>query len=150
VLDQVDPSYLRGPGSAGLESLSKEEMLAAFRQHEREGLCHTVWSYVPPFIGSICTCDRSDCLAMRATLGHATPALFRAEYVGRVDRGLCKGCRAGMCVCPFGAIAYSAAAKQVTIDPRQCYGCGICRSVCPESAIVLDGRSSVLGAAHLW
>lgn len=150
LLEQVDPSYLRGPGAAGLESLSKDEALAAFRQHEREGLCHTIWSYVPPFIGSICNCDRSDCLAMHATLGHATPALFRAEHIGRVDRERCKGCRACMRVCPFGAIGYGAATKQVTIDPRQCYGCGICRDACPESAIALVRRASVAPAAKLW
>jgi ferredoxin len=89
--------------------LSKEEALAAFREHEREGLCHTVWTFVAPFIGGICNCDRSDCMAMKATVTHQFPVMFRAEYVAAVSPGLCNGCRQCMRVCQFGAIGYSAA-----------------------------------------
>lgn len=41
--------------------LTKEEALAAFRHHEQEGLCHTVWTFMTPFIGGLCNCDRQDC-----------------------------------------------------------------------------------------
>lgn len=149
VIRRIDPSYLFGPGASGLETLSKDEAIAAFRQHEREGLCHTVWSYIPPFIGSFCNCDQSACLAMRATRMHTTSALFRAEYVGRVDSVLCNGCRACMRVCPFGALV-DAATKKVAIDPRQCYGCGICRTACKEDAIRLESRAKKQESARIW
>ena len=55
-----------GPENSGLETLTNEQALAAFRGHETEGLCHTVWTFRTPFIGGICNCDRTDCLAMKA------------------------------------------------------------------------------------
>jgi len=88
----------------GLETQSKEDAISAFRSHEREGLCHTVWTFRPPFFGGVCNCDRSDCLAMRATVAHTIPVMFRAEYVAEVDPNVCAGCREYMRVCQFGAV----------------------------------------------
>ncbi|MGQ9629308.1 MAG: 4Fe-4S binding protein [bacterium] len=150
IIREIDASYLTGPDADGFEALGKEEALSALREHEREGLCHTVWTFVAPFIGGICNCDRSDCLAMRATVTHATPVMFRAEYIAEVDPDLCNGCRACMRVCQFGAIGYSAAQKKTMIDPRRCYGCGICRAVCAKNAILLRDRSTVPVAATIW
>lgn len=146
----IDPGYLLGPDNSDLELLTREEAMAAFRGHERESLCHTVWTFVAPFIGGICNCDRSDCVAMRSTVTHDLPVMFRAEYVARVDPGECNGCRACMRACQFGAIAYSAAHRKAVIDPRRCYGCGVCRAVCNRNAISLLGRSSVATAAGIW
>jgi ferredoxin len=150
LIREIDADYLTGPDTAGLETLSKEDALAKLRAHEGEGLCHTVWTFMAPFIGGICNCDRSDCMAMRATVTHGVPVIFRAEYVAEVDPDLCNGCRRCMRVCPFGAIGYSAANEKATIDPRRCYGCGICRAGCSKSAIVLHDRSSVPLAASAW
>ena len=142
--------YVAGPDSAGLEELTRAEALTAIRAHEKEGLCHTVWTVGTPFIGGICNCDRSDCLAMQITVTHALPVIFRAEYVGQSDPDLCKGCRACMRVCQFGAIGFSAAKEKAIIDQRACYGCGICRAVCITGAIQLLDRSAVPAAARLW
>ena len=71
IMKGISADYLMGPDTAGLEVLSKEEALEHFRQYEREGLCHTVWTFITPFIGGICNCDRSDCGAMRATFWRA-------------------------------------------------------------------------------
>lgn len=150
IIREIDANYLTGPETAGLESLSKEEALAALRKHEHDGLCHTVWAFVTPFIGGICNCDRSDCLAMRSTVTHGVPVMFRAEYVAKINPDLCNGCRVCMRVCQFGAMGYSAAQAKVVIDPRRCYGCGICRSVCTPNAILLDDRSTVDIAAAIW
>jgi len=147
VIETIDRS---GPDAAGTEELSKEAALAALRDHEREGLCHTVWTFGTPFIAGICNCDRADCLAMRCTVTHAVPVMFRAEYVGAIDPGACTGCRQCMRLCQFGAITYSAANHKADIDPRRCYGCGICRSVCPANAIHLAPRTTVPVAAKLW
>ena len=150
IIRDIDASYINGPDTAGLETLSKDEALSALHKLEHDGLCHTIWTFVTPFIGGICNCDRSDCLAMRSTITYGVPVMFRAEYVSKVNPDLCNGCRACMQVCQFGAIGYSGGQKKAIIDPRQCYGCGICRSVCPPNAISLDGRSSDRLAANIW
>ena len=72
-----------GADFAEFEVLTKEEALQALREHEREGLCHTVWTFHTPFIGGLCNCDRSDCIAMKATVTHDFPVMFRAEYVAK-------------------------------------------------------------------
>jgi Pyruvate/2-oxoacid:ferredoxin oxidoreductase delta subunit len=150
ILRGIDDSFLAGPDTSGLEAVSKEEALAAFRSYETDGLCHTVWTFRAPFIGGICNCDRSDCLAMRTTVTHNFPVMFRAEYVADAHPEKCVGCRQCMRVCQFGAITYSAATEKVSIDQLRCYGCGICRSVCKQSAIQLTDRSRVPAAANLW
>lgn len=150
IIEEIDASYLTGPDTAGLETLTKEEALDSFREHEKEGLCHSVWTFITPFIGGICNCDRSDCYAMRATVTYGIPIMFRAEYVAEVNPELCNGCRQCMRVCQFGAMGYSAANKKVVIDPRRCYGCGVCRASCTKDAITLNDRTSVPIAASIW
>ncbi|HVP39517.1 MAG TPA: 4Fe-4S dicluster domain-containing protein [Candidatus Saccharimonadales bacterium] len=150
ILGGLDHSFLAGPDHRGLERLTREEAVAALRGHEREGLCHTVWTFRTPFICGICNCDRTDCLAMRSTVTHGLPVMFRAEWVARVDPDLCSGCRDCMRVCQFGAIAYSAGTERAAIDPRACYGCGVCRSACTQSAIRLEERAAVPAAAGVW
>jgi ferredoxin len=147
IIKEIDMAYLTGPDTSGLEELTKEEALENFRQYEKEGLCHTVWTFVAPFIGGICNCDRSDCGAMQGTVTEGIPSMFRAEYVAEVNPELCNGCRQCMRVCQFGAIGYSAANKKIFIDPLRCYGCGICRASC---TIQLHDRASVPVAANLW
>ncbi len=150
LIRDIDASFLTGPETKGLETLSNSEALEAMRDHEHEGLCHTVWTFITPFIGGICNCDRSDCLAMQSTVKHQFPVMFRAEYVAYVSPDLCNGCRDCMRVCQFGAIGYSASNKKIEIDARRCYGCGICRTVCSTSAVSLLDRASVSAAARLW
>ena len=150
IITEIDMDYLTGPDTSGIEELTKEEALENFRQYEKEGLCHSVWTFLAPFIGGICNCDRSDCGAMLATVTHGFPVMFRAEYVAEVNPELCNGCRQCMRVCQFGAIGYSAANEKVFIDQLRCYGCGICRASCTKDAIHLHDRSSVPVAANLW
>ncbi len=150
ILRDVDESYLGGPDVEHLECLSKEQAVSAFREHEKEGLCHTVWTFHAPFIGGLCNCDRSDCLAMRATVGHSVPVMFRAEYVAEVNADQCVGCRECMRLCQFGAIGYSASSRKAVIEKRFCYGCGVCRSGCKAGAIRLEKRSTVPAVAKVW
>jgi ferredoxin len=150
IIRQIDMDYLTGPETSGLERLPKEEALNNFRQYEKDGLCHSVWTFVAPFIGGICNCDRSDCGAMQTTVVHGFPVMFRAEYVAEADPELCNGCRACMRVCQFGAIGYSAANKKIFIDQRRCYGCGVCRASCTKNAIRLNDRAAVPAVANRW
>lgn len=150
IIDGLEKSYLKGPDTLGFETLSKEEALTALRDHEDEGLCHTVWTFRTPFIGGFCNCDRSDCMAMKSTVTHDIPVMFRAEYVAKTDPDKCTGCRECMKVCQFGAITYSAAEKKSVVDARHCYGCGICRASCSREAISLLDRAAVPACANLW
>jgi len=150
IIEEINPTFLAGPDTAGLEILSREEAIEAFRSHEREGLCHTVWTFMAPFIGGICNCDRTDCMAMRAQLTHEIPVMFRGEYVAEIKPDLCNGCRACMRLCQFGAISYSPARKKSVIDLKRCYGCGVCREGCIKDAISLKERKSIPAIAHLW
>jgi Pyruvate/2-oxoacid:ferredoxin oxidoreductase delta subunit len=150
LLKSIDPAYLIGPQTGGLEYLPKEEALAQMRECEEEGLCHTVWSFVTPFIGGLCNCSLPGCMAMKATLTHRTPIMFRAEYVAAVDEDACAGC--GQCakICPFDAFLPQKRKAKARVDRSKCYGCGICRATCVKSAIALVDRSAVPEAASLW
>jgi len=150
ILQDLDESFLTGPNLPGMEVLSPEEALAAFKSHELEGLCHSVWTFHTPFIGGICNCDRSDCMAMQCTVTQGIPVMFRGEYVAQVDPDLCVGCRDCLRFCQFGALAYSAANQKAVVDQRWCYGCGVCRSTCKKAAIHLKERRAVPVAANLW
>ncbi len=146
----LDGSFLNGPNTQGLEAISREEAIAAFRKHDQEGLCHTVWTFNTPFIAGICNCDRADCMAMRSTVTHGVPVMFRAEYVARIDADRCNGCRDCLRNCQFGAIGHSFGGGKSTIDPRMCYGCGVCRAACKREAIRLEPRVEVAAAAGIW
>ena len=147
---KVDKSYDAGPDASENEAMSKEETKIALRELEKKGICHTIWTFVTPFIAGICNCDRTDCLAMRATVSIGFPTMFRAEYVAVLNPELCNGCRKCMTVCQFGSIGYSILNEKAEIDQRRCFGCGVCRANCPKNAIVLKDRSSIPAAANLW
>jgi len=150
LLQEAGTGFSTGPETSGLEKLSKEEALNNFRQYEKEGLCHTVWTYLTPFVVGICNCDRSDCGGLQAAVVKGMPMMFRAEYVAELNPELCNGCRQCMHACQFGAIGYSAGNKKAYIDIGRCYGCGVCRASCTKDAIHLHDRASVPAVANLW
>ena len=150
IFEALEEGFSGGVNDGKYELLTREEAIAAFYAHEQEGLCHTVWTFHTPFIGGICNCDRVDCLAMRSTVTHDVPVMFRAEYIAAIDEDACNGCRQCMRLCQFGALGYSASNKKAVVDELHCYGCGICRSACSTDAIALRDRSASEVAANLW
>jgi ferredoxin len=150
VVNKEGSGYQSGPDVLQLEKVSKEEALAQFRAYEKDGLCHSVWTELTPFITGICNCDRSDCGALQNTLVKGMPMMFRGEYVAELNPELCNGCRACMRVCQFGAITYSAGNKKAWIDVGKCFGCGVCRSVCTKGALRLIDRAAVPAVANVW
>ncbi len=146
----VDESLIAGPGGNGLEVIEKDAAKELLIEFEKEALCHTVWTFMSPFIGGICNCDRSDCMAMISSVTHSLPILYKGEYVAQPDVDSCNGCRACMGMCQFGAIGYSATTEKIFIDPHHCYGCGICRIKCQQKAITLVDRKSHPVAALSW
>jgi Pyruvate/2-oxoacid:ferredoxin oxidoreductase delta subunit len=150
LLGEIDASYFVGPETAGLESMSKTEALARVRESEREGNCHTVWTFLTPFLAGLCNCSLPGCYAMKATVSHKTPVFFRGEYVAAADPEKCSGCGQCVKICPFQAFRPWKKKAKAVIDASKCYGCGICRSVCARDAIALTDRAAVPEAASLW
>lgn len=150
LLREIDASYLVGPETGGLEAMAKTEALAHMRQAESEGNCHTVWTFLTPFLAGVCNCSLPGCYAMTTTVKHKSPVFFRGEYVAAVDPDKCSGC--GQCVklCPFDAFTPWMKKAKAAVDPRRCYGCGICRSACARGAIALGDRAAVPEAANVW
>ncbi len=150
ILGEMESAYGEGPDTSRLEEVSPEEALKAIKGHEKEGLCHTIWTIGTPFIGGLCNCDRADCLAMNASVQRGLKTMWRAEYVAEVDEEKCIGCRECMQGCQFGAMAYRARDENIFIDQRICWGCGVCRTFCPHEAITLRPRGEVPVAANVW
>jgi ferredoxin len=148
VLREASPDFIVGPETAGLEKLSREAALERMREHEREGLCHTVWTVYTPFIVGICNCDLDGCLGMRMTVEQGFKVMFRAEYVAVCDPDLCSGCRRCVRTCPFNAITVGDG--KAVIDLTKCYGCGTCRAVCARGGLSLVDRRAVAVARDLW
>ena len=150
LMREIDPAYLIGPQTGGLEFMPGEQALALMRENEEEGLCHTVWTFVTPFIGGICNCSLPDCMALRASLTYKTPVVFRSEHLARVDEDRCTGCGECVKLCPFDAFLPHKRKKKARINVRRCYGCGVCRTSCVREAISLVDRISVPETASLW
>jgi ferredoxin len=149
----IDQTGLLGDfpdASLSLEVLGKDETKRILREFDREGLIHTIWTGVTPFVIGFCNCDH-DCLAYRYAIEQdGAPTFFRGEYICRVDWDLCNGCKACMAQCQFGAMFYSSSLSRVYINPAKCYGCGVCRAACPTDAVELIPREEEPAAANLW
>ncbi|MBU4557427.1 MAG: 4Fe-4S binding protein [Actinobacteria bacterium] len=144
--------FADGPDTTGLERLTKDQAMDVLRRCESEGLMHSVWTFITPFIGAICNCDLgSGCMAMDMTLGHDIKVMWRGEYVIDLSAEECTGCGACVKRCPFQAIDKGSGKREpVSIRLRDCYGCGVCRVACPSNALRLLERQSVPEAALLW
>ncbi len=136
--------------SASFEVMKKDEAMKLIRKFDEEGLMHSVWTGVTPYIIGVCNCD-GDCGAYRGYIRYkGQQGFFKAEYICQVDPDQCNGCKECMAQCQFGAQFYSSALGKVTIEPRLCFGCGVCRSACPQNAIELVPREKVRAAAGTW
>jgi heterodisulfide reductase subunit A-like polyferredoxin len=76
-------------------------------------------------------------MAMRITIEHETPIMFKGHYLASADLDACVGCAE---CCPFSAIAIEPGHKRAVVDTAKCYGCGVCRSACEYDALTLVKR----------
>lgn len=140
-LDEAFADYEVGPDTSKFERLTKQQALDVLRRSEEEGCMHSVWTFVTPFIGAICNCKlESGCMAMRITVEHGTPIMFKGHYRAHADLDACVGCAECVERCPFEAITIGPGHKRAEVDPEKCYGCGVCRSACEYRALHLHER----------
>lgn len=136
--------------ASSLEVLDKEQAKEILRDYDKEGLVHTIWTGVTPYVVGLCNCDH-DCGAYKRYIElRGAPSFFRAEYICRIDPDLCTGCKSCFRQCQFGALFYSSGLGKVYIDPTRCFGCGLCRTACPKDAISLESRQTCGEAADMW
>jgi ferredoxin len=140
-LDEAFADYDMGPDTSKFQRLSKPEAMAILHRCEEQGLMHSVWTFVSPFIGAICNCSlESGCMAMRITVEHEVPVMFKGHYLAHADDDACVGCAECVARCPFGALTVGPQTKRVIVDTEKCYGCGVCRSACAYDALTLAPR----------
>jgi ferredoxin len=141
-----DMSYFGLPYNEGLEAVSAEEAVRQMELLEEKGAVHSIWTMMTPFIGAICNCSTTDCMAMRTMFGIGAHTMARAEHVALIDRDLCSGC--GQCreCCQFGAIKKDTISGRAiaVIDENKCYGCGLCRRTCACGAISTRLRGGLI------
>jgi NAD-dependent dihydropyrimidine dehydrogenase PreA subunit len=138
---EPDPSF---------EVITKKDAKKLFHKFDKEGLMHSIWTGVTPYIIGICNCDH-DCSAYRYYIEkNGAPIFFRAEYICQVDWELCKGCKKCMQQCQFAAMFYSSTNTKVYIESTKCFGCGVCRTACNKNAITLIPREKKPEAANIW
>ncbi len=136
--------------SSSLKVLDKDEAKRLFRSHDEEGLVHSIWTGVTPYIVGLCNCDH-DCWPYREYFEKGCrPAFFCAEYVFHVDWEHCTGCKARMSQCQLGAQFYSPAVSGVYIDPTRCFGCGVCTAACPNDAVSSIVRQEHAQVVGVW
>jgi NAD-dependent dihydropyrimidine dehydrogenase PreA subunit len=148
--EELDMNFFGTPNNSQFETININQAMEHISEFEGQGLIHSVWTFITPFIGAICNCDLKNCLAMRATVGLGMPTMFRAEYASEINTEVCTGC--GKCIeqCPFGAISFSESGNKCFVDKKKCYGCGICRSTCEFDAIQLTDRTKDPVASGIW
>lgn len=141
LLDEGFKDYEFGPDTSKFERLTKEQTLTLLHRCEEQGLMHSVWTFMTPFVAAICNCNlEAGCMAMRLTVEHETPNMFKGHGIADVELDACVGCAECVERCPFQAITIGPAHKRAVVDLERCYGCGVCRSACEYDALRLVPR----------
>jgi ferredoxin len=136
--------------SSSLEVLEKETAIKLIEVFDQQGLVHSLWTFIPPYVGTICNCAARDCLAFKAQFQAGIRIMFKSEYICKIGWERCNGCRKCVSVCQFAAIDYSSSLQRCNINLERCYGCGICRASCSKQAIIILKRKEIPLLRDSW
>lgn len=119
--------------------VSKEEVLEALSQAEKDGLVHKAFhTNLNPNadLDGICSCCTCCCGTFTNYYNGAVPAMSYSSYLAQINEEDCIGCGTCVEICPMEAIDLEDAVA--VLHEEKCLGCGLCAYHCPESAIHLD------------
>lgn len=134
-----------------IHPISKEEAISLIKDCDRRGFFHTVFTWLTPYVGSVCNCEYPACGEFRERMLMGVEGLiFKSHYVSIIDFDKCNGCKKCLTRCPVGSIRFSPSLKKAMVDPTRCFGCGLCRYVCNQDAIKLAERESIAGLKEVW
>ncbi|MEW6034705.1 MAG: 4Fe-4S dicluster domain-containing protein, partial [Chloroflexota bacterium] len=138
------------PDYADMELLTPEQAKKEVKKYDHEGMVHTTWTMLTPFVYHICNCTVKDCTVLKAREEMGVKTLWKGEYMARINLEECNGCRDCMRMCNFGAIRYSLSMEKCDVNTLKCWGCGICRAECRHEAITMVDRNTIPALANVW
>ena len=74
--------------------LSRDEAIARFREHNRNGYIGTIWFGPFPYINNLCSCENHECAGLRPRLDFGIKSIYKAEYLIGLSEPACLGCAA--------------------------------------------------------
>lgn len=126
------------PEFSHLTDLGSEDSAELLESIEAKGKIHTIWTFITPYIGAICNCDKMECLMFHLKNQYKIAETIREGHEkALINQTLCIGCGACQKICQFKAITINE--KKAKVGDN-CYGCGVCRGFCPNGAIQLTPR----------
>lgn len=134
----------------GAEPIQVEDAQQFVEQMEAAGRVNTVWMGPSPYIAALCSCQSPECAATRLRTAYNLKALWKGEYVSKVDFSKCNGCRTCVSRCQFGALTFIDSMNRPFADQWKCFGCGLCAHSCPEGAISMVDRTSLPALREVW
>ncbi|MBD3159745.1 MAG: 4Fe-4S dicluster domain-containing protein [Candidatus Lokiarchaeota archaeon] len=149
-LAEMVPKLPRYIPERGAEQLHVDEAKDFVEKMNRGGRVNTVWFGPVPYIAALCSCEYPECAATRIRLDYGLNALYKGEYVAKVDFSKCTGCGTCASRCQFGALTFTDAMNRPFIDAWKCYGCGLCVTACPEGAIEMVDRTAFPALKDEW
>jgi Na+-translocating ferredoxin:NAD+ oxidoreductase subunit B len=135
--------YETGRGGR-MQAISWEEALEISDNAERAGLIHNTPANYATLTGVICNCCNDCCATFDPALhsGKVNQVADPSRYRPTVNLELCKGCKACVARCPFGAIEMepvpSSQKLKSKILEEKCMGCGVCILGCKQNALIYE------------
>ena len=133
-----------------MEEISVNKAKRLLQEWDKEGLFHVILWGKAPYVISICNCTAAYCVAYKGRfVSGLKNSMLKGEYIARVSKEKCQGCKNCLTRCQFGAIFFNVDHGNAFIDIRKCVGCGLCVTECPNNAIQVIERKFT-PAKNLW
>ena len=127
--------------TSSLEVLEKEEAQKIIREYDKEGLLHSIWTGVTPYIIGICNCDRDCCVMLRGIRQFNNPnVVASSNFLPQYEIENCVFCKKCTELCPMYTIELideDSENKRIEINTDRCIGCGVCAFNCKSEAITM-------------